>query len=278
MPEPLKQDALKHDVATHFAFGKNWARYGETITPDDIAISEANLKHLLGLEDLSGKTFLDIGCGSGIHALAALRMGARAVHGIDIDEDSVATARAVVAAHWNRPNYGFERANIFEVTPEQLGRFDVVYSWGVLHHTGDMWSAIDNASKLVADGGLFAIAIYRKTRFCGFWRWEKRLYTRSGRVVRGLIVGLYTALRVLRDLFRLRNPLRKIASHNRKRGMKWYTDVIDWVGGYPYESATPEEIGTFLQARGFRLERSAKTKSKSGFLGSGNAEYLFRKA
>lgn len=264
MPEALKQDALKQDAATHFAFGKNRARYGETITLHDIAISQANLERLLGLEDLSGKSFLDIGCGSGIHALAALRMGARSVRGIDIDKDSVATARAVVEAHWKQSHYTFERANIFEATPEGMGRFDVVYSWGVLHHTGDMWAAIDNASRLVADGGLFAIAIYRKTPYCGFWRWEKQLYTRSGKFVRGLIVAVYAVLRVLRDLIRLRNPIRKIAGHNRKRGMKWYTDIIDWVGGYPYESASPEDIRTFVEARGFRLEHSAKTRNMYG--------------
>ena len=270
-------DALKHDAETHFEFGKNWARYSETITQEDIDVARAELKKFLALEDLSGKTFLDIGCGSGIHALAALELGAASVQGIDIDEDSVATAQAVISAHWDRPNFKIEQGNIFEVSPEKLGRFDIVYSWGVLHHTGDMWGAIRNAAAFVKPDGLFAIAIYRKTRYCGFWRWEKELYTRSGRLYRGFAVGLYVVLRVLRDLLRLRNPLKKILGHNRKRGMKWYTDVIDWIGGYPYESATPDEIRDFVEAMGFRLEQTAKTKNKSGFLGSGNAEYLFRK-
>lgn len=270
-------DALKHDAQTHFQFGKNWARYGKTITEEDIALSEANLRRFLGLEDLSGRTFLDIGCGSGIHALAALKMGAASVQGIDIDGESVATAQAVLAAHWNQPNYKVAQANIFEVSPGDLGRFDIVYSWGVLHHTGDMWGAIRNAAAFVGQDGLFAIAIYRKTRFCGFWRWEKSLYTRSGKPFRAVAVSAYVVLRVLRDLLRLRNPFEKIGGHNRKRGMKWYTDVIDWVGGYPYESATPAEIRTFVEGLGFRLERTAKTKNKSGLLGTGNAEYLFRK-
>ena len=270
-------DALKHDAQTHFEFGKNWARYGKTITQEDIEISKANLKQFLALEDLSGKTFLDIGCGSGIHALAALQMGAASVHGIDIDENSVATAQAVISEHWSKPNFKVERGNIFEVSPEDMGRFDVVYSWGVLHHTGDMWGAISNAAGFVAPGGLFAIAIYRKTPWCGFWTWEKSLYTRSGKLYRGLAVSIYVALRMLRDLLRLRNPFKKIAGHNRKRGMKWYTDVIDWIGGYPYESATPDEIKAFVEGMGFRLEQTAKMRSKSGIFGTGNAEYLFRK-
>lgn len=270
-------DALKHDPETHFQFGQNWARYGKTITPEDIAISEADLKRLLALDDLSGKSFLDIGCGSGIHALAALRLGAATVQGIDIDRNSVATAQTVLDAHWEGDNYKVRQANIFEITPAELGSFDIVYSWGVLHHTGDMWTAIRNAAAFVKPGGLFTIAIYRKTPWCGFWRWEKERYVRGGRIYRGFAVSVYVVLRVLRDLLRLRNPLKKILGHNRKRGMKWYTDVIDWIGGYPYESATAEEITAFVEPLGFRLVQSAKTKNKSGFLGSGNAEYLFRK-
>lgn len=270
-------DALKHDPQTHFEFGKNWARYGKTITQEDIEISEGNLKRLLGHDTLSGKTFLDIGCGSGVHSLSALRLGAESVRAIDIDENSVATTKAVLAGHWTRPNYQVEQANIFEASAEKWGRFDTVYSWGVLHHTGDMWGAIRNAAGLVSPGGIFAIAIYRKTGFCGFWRWEKYLYTRLGKLFRGPVILLYVLLRALRDLLRLRNPLRKIRGHNRKRGMKWYTDVIDWLGGYPYESATPKEIKDFVEGLGFRQEQSFKTKSKSGFLGTGNAEYQFRK-
>lgn len=270
-------DALKHDAQTHFEFGKNWARYGQTITEDDIAISRDNLQRLLGLDDLSGKRFLDIGCGSGIHALSALKLGAESVRAVDIDEDAVATAKGVLAANWTEPNVEVAQANIFEASAEEWGQFNVVYSWGVLHHTGDMWGAIRNAAALVKPGGIFAIAIYRKTGFCGFWRWEKALYTRLGKLYRGPVIALYILLRALRDLLRLRNPLRKIRGHNRKRGMKWYTDVIDWLGGYPYESATPKEIQDFVEPLGFRLEQSFKVKPKSGVLGTGNAEYQFRK-
>ena len=271
-------DSLTHNAETHFEFGKNWARYSQTITDDDIGIAESRLSSFLGTDDLRGKTFLDIGCGSGIHALSALRLGAKSVRAVDIDQDAVATAKAVISSRWSEPNFTVEPANIFELSTDGMGPFDIVYSWGVLHHTGDMWTAIRRASEFVAPGGVFAIAIYRKTRFCGFWQWEKERYARSGSLFRIPAVSLYVALRTLRDLFRLRNPWRRARGHNRKRGMKWYTDVIDWVGGYPYESASAEEITAFVEPLGFRLEHSDRTKQKkSGLFGSGNAEYRFRK-
>jgi 2-polyprenyl-6-hydroxyphenyl methylase/3-demethylubiquinone-9 3-methyltransferase len=269
--------ALKHDESTHFEFGKNWSRYGKTITEEDIGVSEADLKRLLALDSLAGKRFLDIGCGSGIHSLAALRLAAAFVQAIDVDRDAVETTEALLSARWPQSNFKVAKANIFEVSPDDLGSFDIVYSWGVLHHTGDMWGAIKNAAAFVGPDGLFAIAIYRKTGACGFWRWEKALYTRRGKLYRGLAIGIYAALRALRDLVRLRNPLAKIRGHNRKRGMKWYTDLVDWLGGYPYESATPDEIRDFVEGLGFRQQQAFRTKPKSGLLGTGNAEYLFRK-
>jgi 2-polyprenyl-6-hydroxyphenyl methylase/3-demethylubiquinone-9 3-methyltransferase len=70
--------------------------------------------------------------------------------------------------------------------------------------------------------------------------------------------------------------MKKIRRHSdKKRGMKWYTDVIDWLGGYPYESASPEEITQFMAQRDFTLVNSFKTGRRLGFFGTGNAEYLF---
>ncbi len=68
----------------------------------------------------------------------------------------------------------------------------------------------------------------------------------------------------------MRDPFKKIGGHNRKRGTKWYTDVIDWLGGYPYDSATPAEIKEFVEGLGCRLEQTAKTKNKPGLLGTGD--------
>ncbi len=268
---------LKFDSSTHFQFGDNWAEYSRSIGDADIAISEAALSRLVGLGSLAGKSFLDIGCGSGIHSLAALRLGAKKVKAIDIDETSVACTRRVIESRWHKKNFDLELGNVFEIDTEDEGRFDIVYSWGVLHHTGDMWGAIEAASKLVRPGGLFVIAVYLKTRCCGFWKIEKKFFTGAGPLTRKAFVYAYIVLRMIADMVRLKNPLRWFRRRDaNKRGMKWYTDVVDWLGGYPYESATPGEIRAFVEGLGFKQVSAFRTRSGLGVFGTGNAEYRFQ--
>jgi SAM-dependent methyltransferase len=267
---------LRFDHDGHFAFGQNWARYGKSVDMTDVADAQQELARFLELKSLSGKRFLDVGCGSGIHALAALRLGADFVHAVDFDPVSVETAKLIISEYWNKDNYKVEAGNILTLSRRDISNFDIVYSWGVLHHTGDMWTAIERAANFVADGGLFAIAIYRRTPLCGFWRWEKKLFTRGGPVIRAISISVYVTLRFLRDLVRLKNPFR-IRSGDRRRGMKWSTDIIDWLGGYPYESASADEIRRFVEHLGLGLKSAHKTRVSWGLLGTGNAEYLFEK-
>jgi len=275
---PSKPDnSLKYDQGTHFEFGRNWADYSKSIAAEEINDARNELRRFLSSESLAGKTFLDIGCGSGIHALAALQLGAEHVYALDIDPDSVQTTKSVLETHWNGNNYTVRQMNIFELGKNQLPACDIVYSWGVLHHTGDMWGAIEKAATLVKPGGTLAIAIYRKTPLCKFWKWEKRLFTRSGAFTRNILTGLYMSLKVLRDLLRLKNPLRKISHYNEgTRGMHWKSDVIDWLGGYPYESASSTEIVEYLGHKDFKLVYSFKTEPEWGVFGSGCAEYRFQ--
>ena len=274
----MKNDSLKFDQSTHFEFGKNWAEYSKNIGEEEITDARYELARLLASESLEGKTFLDIGCGSGIHSLAALLMGATDVRAIDLDPDSVSTTRSVLETHWDRDNYQVEQTNIFDTSPDLFPTFDVVYSWGVLHHTGDMWGAIEKAASFVRPGGMLAIAIYRKTPLCGFWKKEKRLFTNGGPIVRGILTTTYMAIKILRDIVRLKNPLKKILHYREgTRGMRWKSDVVDWLGGYPYESASLDEIRGFLEPSGFRLTQSFKTKAEWGVFGSGCAEYLFQR-
>src|SRR6266446_6943680 len=116
----------------HFAFGRNWAAYAEKITQAEIEEAMRGLSRLLGNERLDGKRFLDIGSGSGLHSLAALRLAAREVVAVDIDADSVATTRVVLERHTPGEDFRVVRASVFELDSISLGTFDVVYSWGVL--------------------------------------------------------------------------------------------------------------------------------------------------
>ncbi len=265
------------DYRTHFAFGKNWQDFGSRVTPRNIDESVQALARLVGGEVVAGARFLDIGCGSGLHSLAALRLGARSVQAIDLDPNSVEATRRMLARHYVGDNYAVTVHSAVELTPEAFGLFDVVYSWGVLHHTGAMWPAIERAAAAVAPGGHLVIALYRKTPLCGSWKWEKRLYTRSGPVLQGVLAGVYGFIKILRELLRGRNPIWRIATHHRKRGMRWWNDIKDWVGGHPYESASAEDVEQFLASRGFEHVRSFKVKQESGVFGSGNAEYVYRR-
>lgn len=271
-------EAEKYDPATHFGFGRNWAEFSRFIDEERIAESRRGLIRLLGREDLAGLAFLDIGCGSGLHALAALRLGAAPLLAVDFDEHSVATTRATLARFWPGAGYEVRQGNVFDLTPEALGRrFDVVYSWGVLHHTGDLWEAIRAASRLVAPGGLFAIALYKRTPLCGLWKREKAWFTRAGPTARSVAVSLFVAAKAGRDLLRLRNPWRRFRGHRAQRGMHWRADAVDWLGGHPYDSATPEQVQRFVEPLGFRLDASFHTRASLGVFGTGNAEYRFRR-
>ncbi len=274
----MKNDSLKFNQDTHFEFGKNWADYSKNIGDTEINDARHELGRLLATESLQGKPFLDIGCGSGIHSLAALQMGAATVHAIDLDPDSVSTTRSVLETYWDKNNYQIEKMNIFDVNTDLFPKFDIVYSWGVLHHTGDMWGAIEKTASFIRPGGVLAIAIYRKTPLCGFWKKEKWLFTNGGPVVRSILTAAYMLLKILRDIIRLKNPLRKILHYREgTRGMRWKSDVIDWLGGYPYESAPLDEIRNSLEPLGFKLTQSFKTKAEWGVFGSGCAEYLFQR-
>jgi len=247
------------------------------VDEERLAAAENRLASLLGTRDLSGRTFLDIGCGSGLHSLAALRLRASRIVAIDIDPASVAAAQSVLDAFWADSNTSVTAASVFDLPQQRLGRFDIVYSWGVLHHTGDMNRAIRIAADHVAPGGLLALALYGKTRYCQAWTRIKRWYVNATPAQQAAAERIYVRLFGLYLLLRGKRLSSHIAGYrNAKRGMDFYHDVRDWIGGYPYESIAPDELCNLLLPMGFELV-SQKSRRRSGLFGSGNDEYLFRK-
>lgn len=270
----------QHEIATHerFAFGENWQRFLSVLDEDRIAKAEASLRRMLGVSDLHGKTFLDIGCGSGLFSLAARRLGAR-VHSLDYDPQSVACALEL--RHRYDPgsaDWHIEEGSALDADYlAGLGCFDVVYSWGVLHHTGAMWQALDNAAVLVKPAGSLFIAIYNdQGKISNRWLAVKRTYNRLPKGLRFLVtipalVHLHWRPAV-RDVLRGR-PLESWRSVGQERGMSAWTDLIDWVGGLPFEVAKPEAILDFYLQRGFTLQRLITC---GGSLGCN--EYVFVRA
>ena len=260
-----------------FEFGKNWASFAAALDEDRIAEAHRRLVSLLGLPRLTGLLFLDIGCGSGIHSLAALRLGADRLRAIDLDPDSVGTTQAVLAHWWRSQNYYVECKSVFDLEAEPAGQFDIVYSWGVLHHTGDMVRAVRAACRAVKPGGKLAIALYGKTRYCGIWTRIKRWYVQATPAQKRRAEEWYVRLFGIYLLLRGQRLSRHIANYRKKRGMDFEHDVRDWIGGYPYESIRPGELHAIVRPLGFEPEKQT-VKRRSGLFGSGNDEYVFRRA
>lgn len=254
----------------HFDFGKNWAGYSELIDQDRIELATRSVHEFL--PDIRGKTFLDIGSGSGLFSLAALRLGAARVHAIDLDEDSVATTKRVLSTFGDDSRWSVERRSVFELSADELGLFDIVYTWGVLHHTGDMWRAMERASEMVAPGGVLAFALYERTPLCGAWRFEKRAYMRAPARIQKIVMGAYIAVRKAARFMSGKGGKSQIL----ERGMNLAFDAHDWLGGYPYESTDPDEVFEFMTKRKFVpvLQTQAKIQL-AGLLGTGCSEYKY---
>jgi 2-polyprenyl-3-methyl-5-hydroxy-6-metoxy-1,4-benzoquinol methylase len=261
-----------------FDFGKNWTAFLTTVDEPRIHQAEDALRDMLGVEHLRGRRFLDIGSGSGLMSLAARRLGAT-VTSFDFDPGSVRCTRTLRDRyHPNDPQWTVEQGSVLDdAMLTRLGRFDVVYSWGVLHHTGAMWRAIENAAALVDKGGQLFIAIYNhQGRRSEGWRRIKRLYcsgTAGRLIVSSVFVPYFAAHTVFEDVKEARNPLKRLARDfgGAARGMSVVHDWFDWLGGYPFEYARPEEIFDYVHARGFALEKLKTTASL------GCNEFVFRR-
>lgn len=275
-----QKHSLEVEKGERFEFGKNWSRFLEVLNDERISQAEQSLRKMLEVENLEGKTFLDIGSGSGLFSLAARRLGAR-VYSFDFDTNSYECTKELKHRFFeNDADWKIEQGSALDRDyVESLGKFDIVYSWGVLHHTGSMWEALDNASVAVKDDGTLFIAIYNDTGSqAKRWHWIKKTYCKLPKPLKSpfavLAILPEEGKRFASSLIRLKPQefFNFWKNYTNSRGMNRWYDIIDWVGGYPYEVATPDEIFEFYKAKGYSL-----TKMNVGGVGLGCNEFVFRK-
>lgn len=277
--ERVTNTSFEQEVASgeRFAFGENWTRFLKLLNDERIQQSIDNLRVMLDKEHLKGKSFLDIGSGSGLSSLAARRLGAKVVS-FDFDPNSVACTTEVRRRYFpGDADWHIETGSVLDRRfLNSLGQFDVVYSWGVLHHTGQMWEAFKNIHENVAQGGLLFLAIYNdQGRASRLWWVTKKAYVSLPRFLRWLVlIPAYIRLwgpTTVKDILRLQ-PFRTWRSYTSNRGMSAHRDVIDWVGGFPFEVAKPEQIFEFYKNLGYRL---VMLRTCAG--GHGCNEYVFQR-
>lgn len=259
-----------------FAFGANWKAFLKTINVERRLEAELSLKEMLAVEHLRGKRFLDIGSGSGLFSLAARRLGAQ-VHSFDYDPQAVECTKELKKRYCkNDPAWVIEEGSALDRQYLiSLGKFDIVYSWGVLHHTGNLKQALENVMISVADNGFLFISIYNDLGTASkIWRKYKKMYCAnlfSKGLIRSIFIPVFFFRSVLSGLIKYNNPAGKFIHYKKSRGMSIYHNWIDWLGGYPFEVAKPEEVFNFYKKHHYVLENLCTSN------GHGCNQFVFKK-
>ncbi len=264
------------EVSGRFSFGKNWKSFLSTLDEERIKEAEKSLEFVLK-SSLNGSSFLDIGSGSGLFSLAAIRLGAVSVHSIDYDINSVQCAQLLKERYFpNADNWTISQGDILsDALMSQIQQHDIIYSWGVLHHTGQMWQAVENAIKLVKPKGRIYISIYNdQGSMSKVWLLIKLIYNKNiflNLIISWIFITFWITRGFFIDAFRLKNPFKRYSEYKKHRGMSMYHDWKDWLGGNPFEVAKPETIFEFFFKRNFSLKY---LKTQGG--GRGCNEFMFK--
>lgn len=262
---------MNRAMQSRFEFGANWYHFIKNdLSEERINTSKTQLLEFLGKDSLKGLTFLDVGCGSGLHSLAAIRALASSVYAFDYDLDSVKATKYALSINGNPSNCFVEQGSILDDTYVQsLPKSDIVYSWGVLHHTGDVWKALNNTTSLVNTNGHLFIALYSLDvqPQADMWLRIKKKYVNSGRLTRIFYQIWYVWKFLLnKNLFRIPELIQRFKTHKKTRGMSLMVDVRDWLGGWPMQFTADQDVIDFCSARSLKLVKLSTGEACSEFL------------
>jgi 2-polyprenyl-3-methyl-5-hydroxy-6-metoxy-1,4-benzoquinol methylase len=268
---------LSANKKDRFEFGANWAKFVDKhFTKERLAISQQHMMEFLGKDTLDGLSFLDIGCGSGMHSLAAWQAHAKSIYSFDYDSNSVATTRLLHGMVSAPQAWKIAQGSVLDAAfMDSLEPADVVYSWGVLHHTGDVWNAIRLACDRVAPEGLLYLALYSSdmhvTPPAEYWLDIKQRYVAASAVRRRMMELQYLWRFALdRKPWRIPELLVNAMQYKKSRGMNYMTDVRDWLGGWPMEFCKDADVIEFITNQAGMTLIRMKT-------GEANTEFLFQR-
>ena len=254
-----------------FSFGKNWVNYLKKANSNSLKKASKSIEDLFNYTKLNNVNFLDVGCGSGIFSLAA-RKNNMSVTSFDFDKFSVQATQSLKNKYFKDDlNWKVMQGSILDLDflKKFKYKFEYVYSWGVLHHTGNMMESFENISTLVKDKGFLIISIYNDQGILSrYWLVVKKLYN-SNIIFRFLIILFHF------PYFMILRPIKKIILDRQiidSRGMIFWYDYLDWLGGYPFEVAKPKDVISFFKKRGFNIKKTLTTKGKLGC-----NEFIFQK-
>jgi 2-polyprenyl-6-hydroxyphenyl methylase/3-demethylubiquinone-9 3-methyltransferase len=255
-------------MTRQFNFGRNWVSFARNVlTVERITQAREDFKRLFDNIPLNNKNFLDVGFGQGLPLLIAKERGACVV-GNDINPRCrEALAETAGKLHCSTEDIRIVIGSILDLTTVEEIRnvaknsngYDIVHSWGVLHHTGNMYAALDNIMRLVLPGGHLVIALYNRHFTSPLWRIIKRVYCMSPASMQKLLIAFYYPVILLAKM-----AVTRRSPFEQDRGMEFYHNVVDWVGGYPYEYASCSEITGYCSRAGFSCVRLIKAAVPTG--------------
>ena len=190
---PSRSQALKEAVRDHWERETCGTRYGTSDERkryfEQIEESRYRMEHYIPefarFEEGRGRGVLEIGVGAGTDFSRWVACEAIAT-GVDLTEAAIGLTRE----HLEALDLDATAADLRVADAEQLpfddGQFDIVYSWGVLHHSPDTEAAFREVQRVLRPGGVFRGMIYHVPSWTGFavWLMQSLLRGRPFRSVR----------------------------------------------------------------------------------------------